>query len=708
MERGHRRRISVLFLASAAFFIACGVVPACHLINGIDDFTTDPILDIDASAPCATENDCPGTDTECSQRTCISNACGTKFTLKGTPVLEQVVGDCLVNQCDGVGHRVDDIVDTSDILDDGKECSVDACSLTGKPTHDPAMAGTPCAMETKVCDGQGECVECVVDTHCMIDRVCSMSHCVSKTCVNGMKDGQESDIDCGGTECQACTTGMICTTGADCQSKTCTMGLCAEPACDDMQPNGDETDVDCGGSCDPCADGKSCIIPMDCASNVCKMNVCQMPTCNDGVQNGDEINKDCGGSCGGCPGGTPCSANLDCSSEFCLSGICAKIVQVATGTAHTCAVVEAVAGEGKLFCWGGNNYGELGAGGMGTAELKPMNTPVDLPNVTSVSTFSNTTMTLPVGSHTCARTEQNGVATFKCWGRNENGQLGNGSTTPSVTPVNIAFSAGVVPTQVVAGGRHTCAITSLTGVQCWGSNGQGQCGTGAGTNTYTTPQNAPNFTGAVQLALGTVHTCARLMTNGEVACWGSNTYGQLGFGATAQSTPRKLTSISAVMQLATGQDFTCGLTATKAFCWGDDSDKQFGEGVQQSAITPLEVLNVIPIAPLPLTMGASGINAMPDTTGGHTCFLEANGKLVCLGLNDRGQVGAGNTTSPINMPTQVGTDAFKQVALGTQFTCGILEKGPIRCWGRNDLGQLGNESTMDSSTPVAVKWPGST
>ena len=249
MERWNRRRISFAFLASSVFFMAGGVVPACHLINGIDNFETDPILDITPPPPCATENDCPGTDTECSQRTCISNACGTKFTLKGTPVLEQVIGDCLVNQCDGVGHRVDDIVDTSDFVDDGKECSADSCSVTGNPLHEPLMAGTPCAMSPLVCDGKDACVECVVDTHCMIDRVCSMNHCVSKTCLNLMKDGAESDIDCGGTECQACANGSICNTGADCESKTCTMmNLCAVPACDDVQQNGQETDVDCGGT----------------------------------------------------------------------------------------------------------------------------------------------------------------------------------------------------------------------------------------------------------------------------------------------------------------------------------------------------------------------------------------------------------------------------------------------------------------------------
>ena len=712
MQSRNRSRTSFFLVAGTAAFLVCAIAPACHLINGIDGFTTDPLLDVVAKAPCLTDNDCPGTTTECGKQQCMSNACSSVFEPKGTAVLAQVGGDCKINQCDGAGNRVDGIVDESDVFDDGKECTIDACTVMGEPTNEPAAAGTSCATGQMVCDGKGTCVECAFDTDCKVaERICLMNHCVLKTCNNQMKDGQESDIDCGGTDCPPCVTGKDCMMGSDCESKTCTMNTCALPNCMDSQQNANETDVDCGGgTCAACADGLKCLIGPDCTSQVCTTNVCQVPTCMDGVQNGDEIATDCGGTCGTCPAGSKCMANEDCSSEFCLSGICAKIVQVATGTAHACAVVEAMPNDGKLYCWGGNNFGELGFGGVMTQQSKPT-MPVNLTNVVSVSTSSNTTATPPFGGHTCARYAPGGVTKFACWGRNENGQLGNNSMTNSPQPVDIAFAPGITALRVVAGGRHTCAITSNKHVQCWGSNGHGQSGTGSATdNYYKTPQsvvglNLPNPIGAEQLVLGTVHSCARL-TSGEVACWGYDERGQVGFAVGSdQLKPRKLSTIAGVSELVAGQDFTCGLTGAQVFCWGDNSDKQFGAAVPTSTTTPLAVQNVAAIKPLPLTLGASGTTAVPDINGGHSCFIESGGKLVCLGLNDLGQVGNGSMTTPVNTPTQVNIEPVEQVALGTQFTCALLERGAIRCWGRNDLGQLGDDSTVNRSTPVAVMWP---
>lgn len=703
----------VLFtgLVSAAFF---GFAPGCHLVADVDRFQTDPSLDIKITpfTPCVTSADCSGENNECTFQECIEGKCTQMVADEGTAVMEQVAADCKVNQCDGKGERVDGVVDSTDILDDGKECTIDECSATGEPMNTPAAAGTKCTTGGIVCDGKGACVECAFDTDCTMagDGCSDTNECVPAICINGMLDAGESDIDCGGTVCSKCATDRICGMDSDCQSKFCKMGKCAEPSCTDQIKNGDETDVDCGSNCPlDCGDGKGCLVGTDCTSKVCATNICQAPTCNDDVQNGTEIGKDCGGPCMvGCGVGVACTTHVDCASEFCLQGVCTKIVEIATGTTHACAVVDTdpAMNKGQLFCWGGNAYGELGVGAVGMALNRPTQ-PVNLTNVTSVSTFSNITTTAPAGGHTCAgHALADGTAKFSCWGRNENGQLGTGNKTHSIQPREITLAANAEPFRVIAGGRHTCAITKERHVQCWGANGQGQVGNNLDTANFLTPQvvqgpNVPNPLQAIELALGTIHTCARVM-DGLVYCWGDNDRAQVGIGATSdqQLFPRKL-NLTGITQLAAGQDFTCGLLNTALFCWGDNSDQQLGPGAQYFT-GPTSIPNPSGVQSLARTFGATSPGSVPDEFGGHACFVAAD-KLVCLGLNDRGQLGIGSTMNT-SIPTEVTIDPVEKVSLGMQFSCAILKKGPLRCWGRNDLGQLGNGATTDSSVPVPVQW----
>jgi alpha-tubulin suppressor-like RCC1 family protein len=711
-EHNPGRTLVVVFagLVGTAFF---GIAPACHLVTGVDHFSTDPSLDVKAptSSPCVTSADCIGENTECSFQACIDSKCTSMIAPEGTAVKEQVTADCKVNQCDGAGKQVEG-VDSTDILDDGKECTIDECSAAGEPTNAPAAAGTKCALDTMVCDGKGACVECALDTDCTtVDDVCSMNHCVPKICVNQMKDTGESDVDCGGTICSPCGTGLVCVADSDCQSKFCKMGKCAEPSCTDQVKNGDETDVDCGGNCPmDCADGLGCLTGADCTSKVCTTNLCQKPVCDDGVQNGTEIGTDCGKECPGCGAGISCTTHMDCASEFCWQGKCTKIIQVAAGTAHACAVVatDPAMNNGQAFCWGGNAYGDLGVGSIGTALSRPTQ-PVSLTNVTSVSSFANTSAMAAIGGHTCARhLDAGGVAKFSCWGRNENGQLGTGNKTHSIQPKGITLAAGAEPIQVIAGGRHTCAITNIGHVQCWGANGQGQLGNNSTTANFETPQivkgtNVPTPLNAIQIALGTVHTCARVM-DGSVYCWGENERGQVGIGTSTDKEyyPKKL-NLTGITQLSSGQDFTCGLLNTALFCWGDNSDKQLSGNVDGFFSGPTSFPNPSSVQSLPLTLGASGVVPAPDLFGGHSCFVVPDGKLVCRGLNDRGQLGIGSTMNA-STPTEVTIDPVEQVALGMQFSCAILKKGPLRCWGRNELGQLGNGATTDSNVPVPVQW----
>ena len=143
------------------------------------------------------------------------------------------------------------------------------------------------------------------------------------TCSNGIKDGTETDIDCGGLCATKCTVGQHCLVGGDCQSGTCTATVCQTPSCSDGIKNGTETDVDCGGACAKCADGKHCMAASDCQSGVCSATVCMPPTCFDGVKNGTETDIDCGGSCTTkCAAGKHCLVNGDCQSGICTGTVC--------------------------------------------------------------------------------------------------------------------------------------------------------------------------------------------------------------------------------------------------------------------------------------------------------------------------------------------------------------------------------------------------
>jgi hypothetical protein len=129
------------------------------------------------------------------------------------------------------------------------------------------------------------------------------------TCMDGKQNQGETDVDCGGPNCDAC----------------------ADPVCDDGVNNGDETDVDCGGSCDPCDDNLGCKGGSDCASGVCTDDVCIPPNCGDGVQNGTETDVDCGGECMGCGENGSCKNDGDCLSMSCEDQNCAPAACMTDG-----------------------------------------------------------------------------------------------------------------------------------------------------------------------------------------------------------------------------------------------------------------------------------------------------------------------------------------------------------------------------------------
>ena len=183
--------------------------------------------------------------------------------------------------------------------------------------------------------------------------VCTSGQC-GATCDDKLKDQSETDVDCGGfNACERCKDGKACTAGTDCASRVCDKGACQAPSCTDRAMNGDEADVDCGGTfCSPCALGKRCTTGRDCGSGLCQNGVCADNHCQNGMKDPDEGDVDCGGSCRACEAGRTCNKAADCSSSVCTMGTC---------QAPTCSDATKNAMETDVDC-GGPDCPKCGAG----------------------------------------------------------------------------------------------------------------------------------------------------------------------------------------------------------------------------------------------------------------------------------------------------------------------------------------------------------
>ncbi|WP_419203901.1 putative Ig domain-containing protein [Bordetella trematum] len=290
--------------------------------------------------------------------------------------------------------------------------------------------------------------------------------------------------------------------------------------------------------------------------------------------------------------------------------------------------------------------------------------------------------------HTCAITNVGGV---KCWGDNAYGQLGDNSTTPRLLPVNVVgLSTGVE--HIVAGSNHTCAMMSGA-VKCWGFNSTGQLGTN-NTTTRLTPGSVVGLSsGVASISAGNAHTCV-VTTAGAAKCWGHNGYGQLGDNSTTKRlTPVDVVGLtSGVASISAGNTHTCAVTTTGAAkCWGQNSYGALGNNSTTDRLTPVDAVG--------LTAGVASI-----TTGyQHTCAMTTSGGAKCWGRNSNVQLGDNSATNRLTPVNVVGlTSGVASISAGNYHTCAVTTSGGAKCWGNNINNELGDNSTTNRSTPVNV------
>lgn len=474
------------------------------------------------------------------------------------------------------------------------------------------------------------------------------------------------------------------------------------------------------GNCGAC--GSACATNVANAAPACACGTCSFQ-CSNGYSRcaGECVNEQVdNANCGAC--GTKCTGATSCSG-----GRCVAPSAVAVSFIDACAVLPG----GSARCWGNNQDEQLGYATTTTCTFAGSpypcsTTPLAVPGLTGAIAIA------PGDTHTCALVSGGSV---KCWGLNQNGQLGIGtSSVPqtcnlgggtalacSTTPATVSGLTGA--TAIVASADFTCVIISGGTVECWGINSSGQLGTGnsggpgtcyASSSCSTTPIAVPGLNGVTALALGNSFACA-VVSGGSVKCWGDNSAGQLGTGTLTgpascngnpcSASPIAVSSLSGVAAVATGASHACALlTNGTVECWGSNTDGQVGSTpsdagtcVQGSTRTACPAIPTL----LPNISGAIAIAAGEY----HTCVLLSAGTVECWGDNSYGQLGNGTSCYPTgtnpcpNTPVAVsGLTNVAAIAAGGSNTCALLSTGTVECWGDNTYGQLGNGSSAGPAT----------
>ena len=357
---------------------------------------------------------------------------------------------------------------------------------------------------------------------------------------------------------------------------------------------------------------------------------------------------------------------------------------LSTGSTHNCALSSG----GAAYCWGYNANGQLGNGSTADSPV-----PVAVAGNLSFGAIS------PGYWATCA------IATASaayCWGQNVSGLFGDGTGNNSLTPVPAA--SGLSVAVLTQGDQHTCALQGAGSPYCWGWNHYGQIGNGSTTDSPVPLVVSGGLTFSTVSTSGPAdHSCA-VTGSGAGYCWGLNSAGQIGGPTSAlcklplsrtATVPCALVPVAVAgglsfVAVSAGYSHSCGVTAGgAAYCWGDNSAGELGDGTTTNRSAPVAV--------------AGGLSLTAISAGTRfSCGLAASGAVYCWGENKNGQLGDGTNINRTNPTAVVGGISFTLVGAGSHHSCGISTGGTAYCWGANLHSQLGDGASADSWTPVKV------
>lgn len=354
---------------------------------------------------------------------------------------------------------------------------------------------------------------------------------------------------------------------------------------------------------------------------------------------------------------------------------------IGSGRFVSCYITSA----GKLFC--------MGRGGMvGDASSS------DRSGYVAVDAANNYSKVSIGFEHACAITSSgvDAAGTIKCWGSNSRGQLGDGTTTASTSPVSITTGVGTGAKAIAAGAFHTCAISSADGLWCWGANDSQQAvGAAAPTGDQTSPIQVSSGTSFTEISAGYDHNCA-ITSGSELSCFGSNSSGKTGAGTSTGVRDAGLISDSGTSysKVSVNSEHSCGITTGNVLkCWGLNSNGRAGQGVTSTLTTP--------------TVTDSGVSYSTISTGNEsTCGITTGNALKCTGRGDQGallDVVVNDRTSM--QVVQSGTN-FADVKAGQDGTWALTTSNTVLYGGFRTLFSFIGDGKSSVSRATAVQFDG--